>query len=112
MSDSDREPAVACVLTAIPVAERAQHVALAHRLFSTLAQERVELSDGFAIRFPNDAFDAVTRFVANERKCCPFMAFEIGIKRESGPVWLRMTGPEGTRALLRAELAIADGTPG
>jgi hypothetical protein len=50
----------------------------------------------------------LARFIVNERKCCPFMDFELSITRESGPVWLRMTGPEGTREIVQAELGLAD----
>ena len=66
--------------------------------------ERVGLPNGYALRFRPDAFDDVARFVANERKCCPFLSFELLLDAASGPIWLRMTGPEGTRAVLDAEL--------
>lgn len=46
---------------------------------------------------------SVARFVANERKCCPFVSFSIEVSGD-GPVWLRMTGPAGTRECLEAEL--------
>jgi len=43
----------------------------------------------------------------NERRCCPFMTFEVVVAPSSGPIWLRMTGPEGTREVLRAELELS-----
>jgi hypothetical protein len=46
------------------------------------------------------------RFVSNERLCCPFLEFGITIAPANGPVWLRLTGPEGTRAFLEAELRL------
>ena len=100
--------ALACVPSAIPAAERAGHFAIARQLFTELAQERTELPDGYAIRFQPDAFEAVVRFVGNERKCCPFMNFELSIAGESGPLWLRMTGPTGTREVVRAELGLGE----
>jgi len=45
----------------------------------------------------------VARFVANERKCCPFLHIEVELGG-GGPIWLRLTGPEGTRELIDAEL--------
>ncbi|HWM68262.1 MAG TPA: hypothetical protein VNO35_16850 [Steroidobacteraceae bacterium] len=99
--------ALACVPSAIPATERTSHFALARELFTQLAQERTELPDGYAVQFRADAYEAVARFVANERKCCPFMNFEFSIARESGPIWLRMTGPAGTREVLQAELGLA-----
>jgi hypothetical protein len=94
------------VPSAIPAAERARHFALARELFTQLAQERMDLPEGYAIRFQSDMFGAVARFVANERRCCPFMNFELSIARESGPLWLRMTGPAGTREVLQVELGL------
>lgn len=105
--EADYAAVIACVPSAIPAAERASHFALAHELFHELAQERAELRDGYAFRFEPDVFEAVARFVANERKCCPFMNFELSLARESGPVWLRMTGPAGTREVVQAELGLA-----
>lgn len=99
--------AVACVPAAIPAAERASHFALARELFDELARERTQLPDGYAFRFEPDAVEAVARFIANERKCCPFISFELSLAPESGPVWLRMTGPVGTREVVQAELGIA-----
>jgi hypothetical protein len=95
---------LACVPSAIPAPERQGHFALARELFGVRAAERIALPNGYAIRFSADAFEALARFVANERKCCPFVSFEITLAHESGPLWLRMTGPEGTRDVLDAEL--------
>lgn len=97
-----------CVPSAIPAAERAAHFSLARRLFTEMARELVPLPNGVAVRFAGDAFDSVSRFVANERKCCPFVDFEVSVAAGEGALWLRMTGPEGTRELLQAELGIAD----
>lgn len=100
----NRAPQLVCIPTAIPSTERAAHFALARELFTELAQERSALPSGYAFRFRPDAFAALARFVANERKCCPFMNFELALASESGPLWLRMTGPEGTRQVLEVEL--------
>lgn len=95
---------LACVPAAIPAAQRLKHFARGRELLDVLATERLELPNGYAIRFGADAFEAVARFVANERKCCPFLTFELRLEPGSGPLWLRMTGPDGTRAVLDAEL--------
>jgi hypothetical protein len=46
----------------------------------------------------------LARFLTNERRCCPFLSFDIAIASNGGPVWLHITGPEGTREFLAAEL--------
>ena len=100
---------LACIPTAIPAAQREQHFALARRLLKDVANERLTLPDGLAFRFGVDALESVARFVANERKCCPFVDFEIRVEPDGGPLWLRMTGPEGTREVLAAEMATTGG---
>lgn len=97
-------PALACVPSAIPATERKAHFELARDLFTKRATERVPLPEGYAFRFDSGEFEDVTRFVTNERKCCPFLTFEVELAAQSGPLWLRMTGPEGTREVLDAEL--------
>jgi hypothetical protein len=101
--------AIACVPGAIAPGDRAAHFSLAHSLFHDKADERRELPEGYAFRFREEEFDAVARFVANERKCCPFVDFEITLTRESGELWLRMSGPPGTRSVLEAELSLQRG---
>lgn len=107
MSSTNAAPELACLPGAIPAAERQAHFTLAQELFHEQAEERVTLPNGYAIRFEPDALEAVARFIANERKCCPFMSFEVTLTAEGGPLWLRITGPEGTRSVLDAELNLA-----
>src|SRR5918994_7045577 len=98
---------LACVPAAIPAAERSAHFALARTMFTELASQRQDLRNGYAFRFDAAQLESLSRFIANERKCCPFMTFELEIAPASGPIWLRMTGPEGTRDVLAAELRLA-----
>jgi mercuric ion transport protein len=100
--------ALVCIPNAIPARQRSAHFALARKLFGVLAEERTALPTGYAVRFPAGALDELFQFVANERRCCPFMSFELTIERDAGPIWLRMTGPEGTKAVLEAELNLTD----
>ncbi len=76
-----------------------------------LARQRQDLRNGYAFQFAAADLESLSRFIANERKCCPFMTFELEIAAASGPIWLRMTGPEGTRDVLEAELRLARGAP-
>jgi len=99
---------LACVPSAIPAPERAQHFVLARELLGEQCAQRADLPDGYAFRFTADQFVALARFIDNERKCCPFMSFDLHIAPEAGCIWLRMTGPAGTRAVLQAELCLQD----
>lgn len=98
--------APACVPGAIPEGERANHFALAKRLLLEEARGRDAFSNGYAFRLEATALIDVARFIDNERKCCPFMTFQVEVEPGGGLLWLRMTGPEGTRAVLDAELEL------
>ena len=94
---------LACVPGAIPAAERAAHFALIQRLFAR-AEARAAHADGYDFRFPADALEDIARFVANERKCCPFQGFTITVPADAAEVRLRLAGPRGTREFLDHEL--------
>lgn len=100
---------LACVPGAIVADEREGHFALVHRLFGEEAQERRDEPDGFTFRFDAALFDDVTRYVVNERRCCPFLTFEISLSAAEGPLWLRLRRPAGTREFLLAAFANLSG---
>lgn len=100
------QPPFACDMTAIPAAERGTHQELIRRLMSEVVRDIRELPDGLAFRFPAEEYDAVTRFVARERLCCPFLSFALDVTPERGPLWLRLTGAEGVKDFIRAELRL------
>lgn len=102
--ESGTSTSPACAPGAIPAEERPAHFTLISHLFGTAVLEKQVLPAGYAFRFAPDAFDQLARFVANERRCCPFLNLAIEVSPEGGPVWLRLTGPAGTRELLDAEL--------
>lgn len=95
-------------MSAIPAEERGAHHTLMRRLMSEAVTEIRELPDGLAFRFPADEYEAVARFVARERLCCPFLRFALDVPPEREPLWLRLTGADGVRAFLRAELQLPD----
>lgn len=104
--DTDSAAPLACVPGTIPADERPAHFALAAELFGGAVQERRALADGYAFRFAPERLEGVMRFVSNERRCCPFLEFGITVAPADGPVWLRLIGPEGTRAFLEAEFRL------
>ena len=95
---------LACVPGAIPAAERGAHFRLVQRLFGEAARERRAVPGGYAWRFDADALGDLARWMENERRCCPFLAFTLELSPAGGPLWVRLTGPEGTREFLDAEL--------
>jgi hypothetical protein len=69
-------------------------------------EEIRELADGLAFRFPAEEYDSVSEFVGRERLCCPFLTFTLEVSPERGPLGLRLTGAEGVKAFIRAELQL------
>lgn len=65
--------------------------------------ETRELDDGFGFRFPSNEkwITSLGQFIAFERACCPFLRFELQVEAANGPVWLELTGPEGTKDFLK-----------
>jgi hypothetical protein len=86
-----QDDVIACLLSEREAAIRGEE--LAGGLF-TAVEEVAELSDGYGYRFPSDGgqLEPLLEFIAAERRCCPFLAFEIAFEPHDGPLWLRMRG--------------------
>lgn len=50
----------------------------------------------------------LAEFIRLERRCCPFLEFTLNVETEHGPAWLMLTGPEGVKEFLRAELGFEE----
>ena len=97
--------AVACRLDAFDESGRAEHRRLAVELLAAMTDVE-ELPDGYAVRFPARPFLflRIARWIELERACCPFLTIRLEIER-TGPAYrVRLTGPEGAKGVLRAEL--------
>jgi hypothetical protein len=98
---------MACRLEAFPQGVRARHAGLIEQLLSSLEEVR-ELPNGYAFRFVDDGslFGRLAEWVRLESLCCPFLDFELRVERRSGPVWLRLTGPERAKEFLKDQFPI------
>lgn len=96
---------LACDLNAFTPVQRDHHLAHATALFGAVRELR-ELPDGYTVRTPDvpDILAQLADFVAHERLCCPFLNFSIEVAAHSGPICLRITGPEGAKNLIAAEI--------
>src|ERR1700751_1911661 len=94
---------VACCLPSAQLRER-EGTLLAQ--FRSAVSATEELADGYAFRLPGDGktIALVAAVISAERECCPFLAFEVNAHPNAGPVFVRMTGPAGTKEFLRAVL--------
>jgi len=101
----ERESPFACVMDAIEPSKRQQHIATAKSVFAAV-HEIQELPNGYAFRLPNASkvLRKVGDFISLERLCCPFFGFTLEVEREGGSVWLQLTGREGVKPFIRAEI--------
>ena len=90
---------IACLLSERDYAIRSEE--LAGGLFTTV-EEVVEQADGYAYRFAgaDSPLESMLEFIAAERRCCPFLSFEIAFEPHGGPLWLRMRGSSRVKAFV------------
>ena len=112
MTDQAQSP-LACDMTAIPAEQRPLHLANSRELFSRIEEFR-ELPEGYEFRLANgpDLLAQLAQFVSLERRCCPFLRFDVQVEAEGGPVWLRLSGREGVKDFIREEIAGLTGFTG
>jgi hypothetical protein len=97
--------AVACSLTT--PALRARRAEILAFIRAHLAERR-DLPNGIGLRFAPEAplLARVAELMEAERQCCPFLELRLTVAPGGGPVWLELTGPEGTRDFLTRELGL------
>jgi hypothetical protein len=98
----------ACNMTALAPAERSAHLATIQEVFGAVEEIR-ELSDGYSFRLANETAMLIklAGFIAKERLCCPFFGFSLHLEPEGGALWLSLTGREGVKPFIRAEIGHA-----
>ena len=99
------ESPFACDMSAIADADRPTHLANIEALFSVV-QEVTELPNGYRFRLPGESqvWMLASDWVALERLCCPFFDFSLTIEREHGPIYLTLSGREGVKPFIMAEV--------
>jgi hypothetical protein len=103
----DGESPIACNLNALDREQRRRYQSLTAQLRAAV-QETRELPDGYSFRLPSDEemIQRTAEWITLERRCCPFIAFELEVGREGGPLWLSLTGREGVKPFLKMELRV------
>ena len=95
----------ACNLNGLTAAERTRHFDQLGPMLRSMRSGVRELKDGYEFRFPSDGktFALLTEWIEQERRCCPFFDIDLRIEREGGPVWMRLSGREGTKQFIEAD---------
>ena len=87
--------------------QRSRREDISRELFNGCKDVR-ELKDGYEFVFPGSEewIEKLARFVAEERECCRFFAFELLFEPDLGPVSLRMRGSAGTKDFLAGQFLV------
>src|SRR5438477_12912396 len=95
----------ACNAFALSPEARKHHVEEVGPALLKLKKSTRELPDGYEFEFPADktTYQLLTEWVIEERLCCPFFDIDLRFDRESGPLWLRLTGRPRTKKLIKEE---------
>lgn len=101
------ESPLICNLGALDGVQRECHEANTGKLFGSV-EATEELPDGYAFRLPAESATILqaAEFITLERLCCPFFNFALELEKEGGPLWLKMTGREGVKQFLLAEVGL------
>lgn len=102
------ESPLICNLGVLDQAQRERHQANTRQLFGSV-QQIEELPDGYTFYWPAEAGTILTvaEFITLERLCCPFFDFALEIKSEGGSLRLKLTGREGVKQFILAELGLS-----
>lgn len=101
------QSALACDLTVLNPEQRERYQHVREQLRES-QQEIRAVANGYAFRYPLDdsVLPLLVEFMDLEGRCCPFLNFALDVKTECGPAWLTLTGPDGVKEFLRAEMSI------
>jgi hypothetical protein len=96
-----------CNIKALTPAERARHKELGDKLKAARIKT-IETSTGYEFQYSpkNVSLAEVAEWVAAESECCPFFDFHIDLENEATLVCLRLTGSEGVKAFIGAEIGV------
>lgn len=93
----------ACDMSALTPAQRAEHGDVMRGLFGAVsAVHAVEDGYRFVLSADDVTLERTGRFIALERRCCPFFTFRLDVPADAEPA-LEISGPTGVQPFIRAE---------
>jgi len=100
-----RESPFACDTSALTPEQRKRHFDELGPALRALRKGVRELPDGYEFQFPSDqkTYETLTEWAHQESLCCPFFDINFRLEREGGPLWLRLTGREGTKDFIKVD---------
>ena len=98
MSESDLPlpEAIACTLTDAELAARRAEL-LPGLLSKADSQEPIPGGFRWGFRKISGLLNQLASVIDAERRCCKFLRFRLTLEPGAGPLWLEVSGPEGTQ---------------
>jgi hypothetical protein len=86
--------------------EEFQRRVIASREVLGTAESVSETARGYVFEFGSTSarLRELTELIDAERRCCPFLAFTLAVPVQGRPFRLEITGPDGAKGFIRAEL--------
>jgi hypothetical protein len=95
---------LACDMTAFTDDERRRYEALRAKVTGTIDQV-AELPNGYRVRLGTSVTSGEAgEWMSLEQRCCPFLT--LTLEKESGEIWLALTGRPGVKDVLESEFAV------
>lgn len=100
------KPPLACNPHAIRAEDRSRYRDLVAKLRTAIREHR-ELRDGYALGVDTQALTLteLAEWIGMERRCCPFLTFQIEVTGAAEAARLTMRGPKGAKAILASAFA-------
>ena len=107
LAQAKPESPFACNRFGLSPEERKRHFEVLGPMLQSRRTGVRELNNGYEFQFPSDreTFQSVAEWSIQERLCCPFFDIDLRLEREGGPLWLRLTGREGTKEFIKVDAA-------
>ena len=105
MSESDL-PAplpIACTLSQAELATR-RHELLPALLGRANSQETIPGGFRWSFTETRGLLNDIASIIEAERRCCRFLRFRLTLEPDGGPLWMEVTGSEGTQEFLHSVL--------
>lgn len=104
-SQMQKESPFVCDRMALTPEIRKRHFEELGPALRGLIKSSRELADGYEFEFPSDqnTYAMLTEWIIQERLCCPFFDINLRLDREGGPLWMRLTGREGTKDFIKVD---------
>ena len=101
---------LACGINALNAREQGRRETLVEDLFPKASI--IEVADGYQLTWTDDpkAYNELVEFIGYERRCCPFLDFELRVQGPDAPVVLTLHADDETKQFIKTS-GLFEGKP-